>query len=975
MYSTVRTLGRRLAYLLVIPCCLALQYAAAPESIASQDLAKPAARRTIPLAGTWQFALDPEDVGVDQQWFARDLDDTVRLPGTTDENHTGIKKDEQCIDRLSRVWYWKGPAWYQREVTVPDTWQGKRITLFFERTKNTRVWVDTTFCGWEDTLSAPQVFDVTKAMTPGKHTITVVVDNARLPPVGPAHAVDERTQTNWNGIIGRMELRATDPVWLEDVQVYPDVEKKQAVVRAVIGNITGTAARGQITVGCESSNVAKPNTFNTHSLEVKAPGQENVVEFTYRPGDDVPLWNEFQPAMLCLNLDLETTAGGQPYHDQRSVRFGMRDFTTDRNRLKINGREVFLRGRTDCCLYPLTGYPPMDKAGWRRVLSIVKAWGLNHVRFHSWCPPNAAFEAADELGVYFQAELPNKRSGFNAPESEEAAYWTIDRHDAESAKTKVSLYEYARREGSLIFKHFGNHPSFVMFTLGNELGRTKSMFEMVAHFKEIDPRHLYAQGSNNVHWNPHLAEGDDFWVTARTRKTLPLRGSFSTLDYPNPHIEHRPPSTMVDYGESVAGIPVPVIGHETGQFQVYPDYRDIPMFTGVLKARNYEIFRKRLKEAGMLDQAHDFVRASGALSAICYREDIEAALRTPGLAGFQLLDLQDFPGQGTALVGMLNVFMKSKGIIEPETWRQFCCETVPLLRMKKYTWTTDETFIGRVQVAHYGPADLPDATVTWSAAGSDGQKRAGDAFDPVTIEQGKVFEVGMFSLPLGNIVAPQKLSLTIAIEGTRYRNCYPIWVYPPKVDTRVPDGVLVTDLFGSAQTQSHLAAGGKVLLLPRLDQLPHSVKGGFQTDFWSPMFAAAAKKRGAEVPPGTLGILCDPNVPALAAFPTEFHTNWQWWHLVKNSRPIILDDTPAGYRPIVQAIDNFERNHKLGLIFETRVGKGKMLICAIDLLGQQDKPAARQLLHSLLRYLDSAAFAPKAELDADLLRKLLPGGE
>jgi hypothetical protein len=430
---------------------------------------------------------------------------------------------------------------------------------------------------------------------------------------------------------------------------------------------------------------------------------------------------------------------------------------------------------------------------------------------------------------------------------------------------------------------------------------------------------------------------------------------------------------MVDFRESISGIPVPLIGHETGQFQVYPDYREIPKYTGVLRARNLEAFRERLKEAGMLDQAHDFMRASGALSAICYREDVETALRTPDLGGFQLLDLQDFPGQGTALVGMLNVFMESKGLITPVAWRKFCCETVPLLRMKKYTWTTDETFMGSVQIAHYGPANLPDARVTWTFTDSDGQKLAAGAFDPVTIEQGKVFEVDMFSLPLGDIVAPQKLKITVAIEGTKYRNDYNIWVYPLKVDTSVPKGVMVTGSFVTAATKKHLASGGEVLLLPKQDQLPHSIKGGFQTDFWSPMFIAAAKRRGAKVPPGTLGILCDPDAPALADFPTEFHSNWQWWHLVKNSRPIILDDTPDNYRPTVQVIDNFVRNHKLGLIAETKVGQGKMLICAIDLLGHQDKPAARQLLHSLLQYTGSRKFAPKAEIDTELLKKLLPG--
>ena len=927
---------------------------------------------TMSLAGNWRFRLDAKDVGVNEKWYSQSLDDNVQLPGTTDENQKGLLKDEHCIDRLSRVWYWKGPAWYQRQVTIADGWKGKHITLMLERTKHTRVWVDQTYCGGDDTLSAPQVIDLTPSMTPGEHTLTVVVDNAKLPPVGPAHAVDERTQTNWNGIIGRIELRATDPVWLDDVQVYPHAANKQAVVHAVVGNLTGAPATGKITINCTGGPVGKPVTFKSQTVEFQAADKSQVIECVYQPGDEVPLWDEFQPALLHLTLKLEAAAGGQASKDERTVAFGMRDFKREGNILTNNGHPVFLRGRLDCANYPLTAYPPMDRPGWLKVLSILKAWGLNHVRFHSWCPPEEAFAAADELGMYFQVELPNKSSAFKAPDSKEAAAHNIDWLKVEDTLRTKPLYEYAEREGELIFKHFGNHPSFVMFTLGNELGRNPGMFEMVAHFKKTDPRHLYAQGSNNMHWAAKLAEGDDFWVTGKTGKTLPLRGSFYINDYPNPHIESFPPSTMVDYRKSIEGIPVPLIGHETGQFQVYPDFRELPRYTGVLRARNMEVFRDRLQAAGMLDQAHDFVRASGALSAICYREDIEAALRTPGMGGFQLLDIQDFPGQGTALVGMLNDFMESKGIIEPDQWRQFCCETVPLLRMEKYTWTTAETFKGRVQVAHYGPADMPAARVTATLTDSQGKRVGGQAFPPAILKQGQLNEVGDCVLPLAGLAAPQQLTLTLVIEGTAYRNSYPLWIYPPQVDTRVPAGVMLTESYAAEATRKHLAAGGKVLLIPKPERLPLSIEGEFQCDFWSPMFVVSAKKSGGKVPAGTLGILCDPAAPPLAEFPTEFHSNWQWWQLVKHARPIILDDTPATYRPLVQVIDNFVSNHKLGLLAETRVGPGKLLICAIDLPSLQEFPEGRQLLHSLLRYADSPAFAPRAELDAKLLEKLLP---
>jgi hypothetical protein len=373
----------------------------------------------------------------------------------------------------------------------------------------------------------------------------------------------------------------------------------------------------------------------------------------------------------------------------------------------------------------------------------------------------------------------------------------------------------------------------------------------------------------------------------------------------------------------------------------------------------------------MLDQSDDFVKASGALAAICYREDMELALRTPGFGGFQLLDIMDFPGQGTALVGMLNVFMESKGLIDPATWRESCAAIVPLIRMEKHTWTRDETLSGEIEIAHYGEKDLTDAVVTSTISSSSGDQVV--RLQAMTLQAGGLRPVGKVALPLHtNLKVPEKMTLTIAIEGTPYRNQYPIWVYPSKADTSVPAGVIVSRNLSDAKTQTHLAAGGKVLLLPQLDQLPQSVLGGFQTEFWSPMFAQSAKKRGLEEPPGTLGLLCDPAHPALAAFPTEFHSNWQWWHLVKNSRPIVLDGTPANYRPIVQVIDNFDRNHKLGLLFETQVGKGSVLICPIDLPAIQDQPEARQFLHSLLKYAASENFAPKHELDPTLLKALLP---
>jgi len=930
----------------------------------------------IDLSGVWKFQLDSANVGIQEKWFNKQFDDSVKLPGTTDENKKGIYLDERAVDRLSRVWYWKGAAWYQKEVAIPEDWEGKNVKLLLERTKDTHVWFDDMYCGYENTLSAPQYFDLTKAIKPGKHKITVLVDNAKLPPVGPSHAVDERTQTNWNGIVGRLELQATDPIWIDEVQVYPDVKNNCAKIRVNIGNITGNNAEGKLLINAESRNTENPLRFKSQKEVITGIGDNKVFEFNYNFDKKVPLWDEFDPAMIKLNVTLLTKAGDNKYNSSQQVDFGMREFRREGKYIYINGKRVFLRGRIDCANYPLTGYPPMNKPEWLKLFRQLKSYGINHWRFHSWCPPAEAFMAADEVGVYLQPELPNKRSGMDKKSMEDEAVrkmYNIDYLEVDTSRINMTLKDYLQKEGELIFKYFGNHPSFVMFTLGNELGRNEGMYELVAHFKKIDSRRLYAQGSNNMHWDPGFAEGDDFWVTATTSKDLPVRGSFAKVSHiEHPHIEDMPPSTMFNYDKSLEGFDVPVISHEVGQYQISPDFHDIPKFTGVTRARNYEIFQERLRKANMLNQADDFVKASGKLAVICYREDIESALRTCDLAGFQLLDIQDFPGQGTALVGILNDFMESKGLITPEKWREFCCEVVPLLEMKKYTWTNDEHFTGYVKIAQYGKEDLKNAIVSWKLENSKGDLLTEGKFGKENIPRGGLANIGEISFPLDNITIAEKLNIIITIEGTSYKNEYPIWIYPKSVDTRIPKGILVSKRLDS-KTIKHLENGGKAIIIPEHDKLTYCVEGAFQTDFWCyPMFARAARNRGIKPAPGTLGFICDPKSPLLEHFPTEFHSNWQWWYLVKNCKPIILDDTPANYKPMIQTIDNFARNHKLGMVFETRYGKGSLLICAIDLLNLQDRPEARQLYYSILNYVKSTKFSPQEEVSPDVLRKIIP---
>jgi len=895
------------------------------------------AGEVMSLAGTWQFAGPTAAAPADQP--PPTFTETIPLPGTTETANKGPENQAQESGRLTRVHPWHGPAWYARDITIPPTWAGKRISLFLERTKHTTVFVDGQSIGQSDNLTVPQIYESIAALTPGAHRLVLCVNNAQHPPLANVHQISADTQTNWNGILGLIELCATDPVSLQDVQVYPDAKARKIHVKVLVSNTTGQPQTGTLTLEAQSTNPALVHRAAPAPIPFQAAAAPATVEADILFGDDAHLWDEFAPNLYRLTINLK--AGR--YADQSTVIFGLRDFTTQGTQFLINGRTTFLRGKHDGCLFPLTGHPPMDVDGWLRYLRICQSYGINHIRCHTWCPPEAAFAAADQLGIYIQPELPMWGSYGNP-----------------------KLDPFIIAEGERMLRTYGNHPSFVMLSLGNELGGSqKIMGDIISHFRQLDPRHLYAQGSNNLFWAPALAAGDDYWTTMRTRNaqgTHVARGSMATVDGVG-HIQNAPPGTQTDYSAVIAGIPVPVIGHEVGQFTVYPNYQEISKYTGITRAYNLERFRKKLADQGMLDQAADFQRASGALAALCYREDVEAAIRTPGFGGFQLLDLQDYSGQGTALVGILDAFMDSKGLITPAAWREFCAPTVALLRFERYVWTDDQTCTAQALVANYGPAPLSAVAAAWSLLDAAGHPIATGALPPIDIPTGKLTALGEIHIPLAAVKAPQQLTLALQLQGTQIVTHYPLWVYPARIPPAPPTVTILHQL--DAAAQKVLADGGCVLLLPEASTATRCVGGGFATDFWCwPMFHNR---------PGTMGLLCQEKHPALAAFPTAFHSNWQWFNIALAAHPRILEDTPAAVaHPIVQVIDNLDRVHKLGLIYELAVGPGKLLVCECNLEKLPTQPEARQLLSSLTQYAASAEFHPALELPFDQVKALFP---
>ena len=915
----------------------------------------PDTQSRIPLEGNWGLQLDTAGAGIAPDWLTKSCTDSLFLPGTTDMGKKGTYNTDMTLTTsLSREYVFEGKALYTKQVDIPEEWDGTSVRLVMERTKPTTIWIDGKEVGANNDISTAQQYDLSSYLFPGTHTVAILVDNGKqaVPEkvYGSSHAYSASTQTNWNGIIGDFYLESVPLCGIDDIQLYPDVAKKVVTARVTLRNPDKGAGKGILSFYAEAWNTDKQHKTPVQTVEVDWTKPEQELELAL--GDKALLWSEFTPSLYRFSVSLKTDQSV----DTEQATFGLRDFKTKGRQFTMNGKTTFLRGKHDACVFPLIAHTAMDVETWRHYFQVAKQYGINHYRFHSWCPPEACFEAADIEGIYLQPELP--------------IWGNIDIDDTE-------LCDYLLKEGRNLHRAYSNHASFVMFGLGNEMSGEEGLAMLIQTFKKEDNRHIYSSGSNNYLGFKGKQANEDYFTTCRVGRegdkqfNTHARASFSFADaYDGGYLNHTYPNSEMDFSSANVLCDVPIISHETGQFQVYPNYEEIKKYTGVLKPRNFEIFKKRLEEAGMINLAYDFMMASGKWSALLYRADIEMNLRTPEWGGFQLLDLQDYPGQGSAYVGILDAFMESKGLIAPEEWRHFCSEVVPLFCTEKFCWTNDEALTGEVEIANYSESDLNSKQLSWTLTDSK-QQVLDKGVLPLQVKQGELAKVGTLKPAIASVRKAEKVTLALSIDGTPYRNDYSLWIYPAADKEVAPsEDICVTDDLDAHL--KYLTEGGKVLWFPSKDKHKDQTVGGlFQTDYWNyRMFRTICENLDRPVSPGTLGILTDPGHPALADFPTEFHTNWQWFPIIKQSYPMILDRLSDDYRPIVQVIDNVERNHKLGLLFEFKVGNGNLLVGMSDQKAVQDKPEARQFYRSILEYMESSAFAPSYSLSAKDLQDL-----
>lgn len=898
--------------------------------------------QTINLSGSWRFALDRDDRGIAEHWHDRNLPGMISLPGALQSQNYGDEISTATpwiLSLYDRNWHARekyknytkagavkvpflsqpprhyiGAAWYQREIDVPAALSGKRIVLFLERPHwETTVWLDGKKIGFNRSLVAPHEYDL-GVLADGKHRISIRIDNRLLMAYRPdAHSVSDSVGGSWNGIVGRIELRARSPVWIDDAQVFTakkSVKDWTATIKVKIGNTTEKSGGGIL----EANGAAFPV-----SWDANGGAAEIRLDFP-----KAAAWDEFQPNLQKINLRLT----GENARDSREITFGLRDFKAVGNEFHLNNRAVYFRGNHHGGDFPLTGFPPTDVEYWRKILQINKDWGINHVRFHSFCPPEAAFAAADELGIYLQPE---------------PGMWN---EVSPGTPMEKMLYEETDR----MIRAYGNHPSFLLLSPSNEpKGRWKAAFDKwIAHYRKIDARRLYTNGTGHTEREvPDLDVGTDFLAVQRIGPKM-LRGDSAWFGR--------------DYGKSLEGINIPVVSHELGQWVAYPDYDIIKKFTGYMRPGNYEIFRDSLAAKNLSSKNKDFAYASGKYQLACYKEEIEANLRTPGLSGFQLLDLHDYLGQGTALVGLLDAFWEEKSYATAKEFRRFNGATVPLARLPKRVYADADEFSIDAEIAHFGDKPIENAAAYWKIIDDKGKTAAGGEFSKRAIPIGKNIALGKVTVDLSRLGAPKAYKLVVGIKGASVENDWNFWVYPSKIIAPEPKDVFITHSWEEAEAR--LNQGGKVLYMPKkadldwtsppLDDVPV---------FWNRLMNPAWGRM--------LGLWIDVKHPALANFPTESFSDWQWTEIVKTARAVNLDKLPMNLQPIVQPIDDWNRNYKLGLLFEARVGRGKLLVSNADLENDLDERiVARQLRGSILNYMRSAKFNPQVVVSPENFREI-----
>lgn len=896
------------------------------------------------LQGLWGLCMDAEK----KHQKPPESNDTIFLPNSTAHAKKGIPNDEPDLGHMTDRYYFEGYAWYSKKIYIEEEWIDKEITLFLERTRISTVFVDGEEINTENSLCGFHKHHLTGKLSPGEHCLTIRVDNTAYPTKG-GHMTSPDTQTNWNGIVGRIELQIRENGYPHNLQIFAETPEAILVTADICGDIEGIA---QISIRRKEGELL---------YQSSCPFINRKLKTTISLEAENLLWDEYHTNLLTAEIKVGK--------ETDSVSFGIRKLSHDGRRMLINEKEVFFRGKHDGLVFPNTGYAPMTVEEWKKVFATVKEYGINHYRFHTCCPPDAAFTAADEMGIYMEPELPFWGS-ILAPDE-------ADFHAEEQS--------YLIEEGYRILKDFGNHPSFVMLSMGNELwGSMERINEFLHGYKAVDKRHFYTQGSNNFQFCPAVLDEEDVFCGVRLAENRLFRGSYAMCDAPQGHIQTEAPNAFHNYDEIIAPkqvsekkkeedeyieiqygtgtkkvktvsgkdvlVPqIPVLSHEIGQYDFFPDFTELDQYEGSQQPLYLKIYQERMEKSDIFKQWKELYEATGAFAVDCYRREIETAMRSQELSGFQLLDLQDFPGQDIALVGILNSWLENKGLVTSKEWRCFCNDTVILAELKSFVVTEGENLKIPLKLSvcnreSFKGEDLSCRILFNNKILKEEKIHIGSVGDR------RLQEVGCVTFTVPELDAPAEMKIELQMEGTEYYNEYFLWAYPDEqvkiTETEITyENKKLLIAHTPEETEIYKAEKRPFLYVPV--QTEEDVEGCYCTDFWNyPMFRKISESMNRKVPIGTLGLYINKEHKFFEGFPCEKYSTPQWYQLVTHSHCSVLNDK-KDVNLLVQPIDNVERCQKLGMLYM----QGETLVCTSRIWEIAEYPEVRAFAKALISYL------------------------
>ena len=901
------------------------------------------------------------------------------LPGTLDENMIGGPDipleqwnggagaggdiDESfgpypINTRFTRNHTYEGKAEFARTVTLDAPLKDARYLIYVERSRELSLTVNGKKAErLTGSLSAPYLFE-TEALRDGENELVFISDNSYegLPAgaIKYSSAATDETQTNWNGLLGEISLIKKPMAFILSVMPAVSRDMKTLDVTVVISpkkdsHLKGAKALLTLASVAFGKTAVKEAVLEEDITRVHIKGIELK--------KDAGKWDLGEPVihMLTVSLKAEDT------EDTYETSFGIRAIGEDKDhRITLNGRRIFIRSEANCAAFPETGHAPMDISSWLKIMDTYMSYGVNCVRFHSHCPPPAAFKAADMRGILMQPELSN---------------W-----DPKDAFGTEEAYSYYKREMEDILAQYACHPSFVMMTLGNELFAgeegLKRMSSLINMGKDMLPDRMYAWGSN-VFYGEKGCDADSDFYTSQSYKEHQMRAISAAQDPEHPdrkakirgYLNNSYPDSVTDYMSGMEAFrkdsDKPMFSFEVGQYEVLPDFHELEKFRGVTRPVNYEIIKKRAEKRGILDIWDRMVEATGEISLMGYKEEAEAVMRTPLMSGISFLSLQDFPGQGTAIVGMMDSHLEPKPFpfARPERFKSFFRDSLPMIKLPRFTYRAGEDMEMTVFAVNYGKKDIKGDLRIRVYGSAYGEIWFESLIRDADIKAGTAHDIRKITVVLPDIKEAEKLDISVALKGSEesFRNTVSVWVYPEKKEDT--EGISIFKSL-TDEALSVLEAGGKVLLEPVSDKehMPGGIRGQFTTDFWS--VGTFPQQEGG------MGLLIDDTHPVFRDFPTSFYTERQWW-LMAGQCAMRLKDESMRKGIIVRQMDSYAELRTMAMLFEARVGKGRLMISSMGLDTLPDRPEVTALRNSMIRYMKSPDFEPGLKVTPEDIRKMI----